>query len=239
MNTQPIMKRDSGDGTFLLVHSIFHTIQGEGPFAGRSAVFIRLGGCNLQCPRCDTEYMNGAATTDYLDIVDKVCSLADAPELVVITGGEPLRQDLSPLIVELLEVGYTVQLETNGTLPLSLGLQDSVELDPRICNRLFIVCSPKAGKVNRELEPFICAYKYVLTAGKVREEDGLPLTALDHTATPYVARPYQDFIGTIYVQPCDNKNPQQNADNLSACIESVKTFGYTLQLQIHKLLGVE
>ena len=43
-------------GLSLQVNSIFYTIQGEGPFAGRPAIFIRLAGCNLQCPGCDTEY---------------------------------------------------------------------------------------------------------------------------------------------------------------------------------------
>ena len=40
----------------LQVHEIFHTIQGEGPFSGRPAVFIRLSGCNLRCWFCDTEW---------------------------------------------------------------------------------------------------------------------------------------------------------------------------------------
>ena len=53
-NGQPIEKvQRTFDGT-LEVHSIFKTIQGEGPFCGTPAVFIRLAGCNLQCPWCDT-----------------------------------------------------------------------------------------------------------------------------------------------------------------------------------------
>ena len=56
MNQQaPEKQQLRGDG-LLAVHSIFYTIQGEGPFAGETAVFVRLAGCNLQCPLCDTDY---------------------------------------------------------------------------------------------------------------------------------------------------------------------------------------
>ena len=54
-NSQPIEKR-SRDADVLEVHSIFYTLQGEGPFCGSPAIFIRLAGCNLQCPGCDTDY---------------------------------------------------------------------------------------------------------------------------------------------------------------------------------------
>lgn len=45
-------RRESGG--LLQVQDVFYTIQGEGPFAGRTAVFIRLTGCNLRCWFCDT-----------------------------------------------------------------------------------------------------------------------------------------------------------------------------------------
>ena len=55
-NTQPAEKQVKSSGLILAINSIFYTIQGEGPFAGSPAVFVRLAGCNLQCPMCDTEY---------------------------------------------------------------------------------------------------------------------------------------------------------------------------------------
>jgi len=50
MNQQPIEKQFLHPKGDLEVHSIFLTIQGEGPFTGQRAVFVRLAGCNLQCP---------------------------------------------------------------------------------------------------------------------------------------------------------------------------------------------
>lgn len=56
LGQNPIRPPITGDGTQLFVQSIFPTIQGEGPAAGIPSVFIRLGGCNLACSFCDTEF---------------------------------------------------------------------------------------------------------------------------------------------------------------------------------------
>ena len=50
INIQPIEKRELSTDGSVQVHSIFYTLQGEGPFAGQPAVFVRLAGFNLQCP---------------------------------------------------------------------------------------------------------------------------------------------------------------------------------------------
>lgn len=56
-------------GDFLEVVKIFHTLQGEGPFAGTPAIFVRLGGCNLQCKFCDTEFdhFNSLSISDIIE----------------------------------------------------------------------------------------------------------------------------------------------------------------------------
>jgi 7-carboxy-7-deazaguanine synthase len=236
INTQsPEKKRQFDDGLSLDVHSLFYTIQGEGPFAGHPAVFIRLAGCNLQCPSCDTEY------TDKRQIMEieglAALTLASFPvfgsknKLVVITGGEPFRQNLSPLIVLLNAHEMHVQIETNGTLPLSPDF-DCLGDD------FTIVCSPKTGKVHYSLYPFIDAYKYVLSHDSM-DMDGLPIRALNHTASPRVARPHNGFDGPIYLQPMDSKDEEQNAVNLLAVKRSCMQHGYLLQLQLHKIVGVD
>lgn len=238
MNSQPIQKPVYDELGTLEVHSVFHTIQGEGPFCGRAAVFVRLWGCNLQCPQCDTEYTN--TNTAYLPekLVQKVVELSrqGRTNLVVITGGEPLRQNLFPFVRELIMAGFKVQVETNGTLPLSEGLPLYVQHD--ICKQgLFVVCSPKTGKVHPMLREYILAYKYV--GGEDMMEDGLPRLALGHTAFPHLARPHAGYTGVIYLQPVDAHETSQSLKNQSACVASVLEHGYTLQLQTHKLIGVE
>src|SRR4051812_4694104 len=94
----PIRKPVQDEGRELGVKSIFPTLQGEGPYTGHPAVFVRLGGCNLACSFCDTDF-EGFSTLGVTGIVEQVTKLAvnEAGErvrhLVVITGGEPLRQN--------------------------------------------------------------------------------------------------------------------------------------------------
>lgn len=240
LNHQALEKRVHLDSGALEVHSVFSTIQGEGPFTGRRAIFVRLAGCNLMCPGCDTDYTSKRETYEAEHLARLVNALAGAPGyLVVITGGEPFRQNISPFVAALLSEGYTVQVETNGTLaPPTLSFYEMCSLDTSERNKCFVVCSPKTGKLNASLVPVICAYKYVLAENSVGN-DGLPLLALGHTAAPYIARPPYTFRGPVYLQPCDEGNWVPNAANLKACIASVLEHGYTLQLQIHKLVNME
>lgn len=238
MNTQPIEKRVVFGGT-LAIHSIFKTIQGEGPFAGHRAVFVRLAGCNLQCPACDTDYTSTVTQMTPNEVKNAVLFSSQETTLVVITGGEPFRQNITSLVHALLSAGHTVQIETNGTLSPPEGLPPYVSTDTNKTNICFIVCSPKTGKVNKQLQPLICAYKYVVAHDSVADFDGLPLLALDHSAEPFVARPDSNYKGPVYIQPCDDKDNAINTLNLQACVESVLRHGYILQLQIHKLIGVQ
>jgi len=231
INIQPIEKSLKSEGTYLNVHSLFYTIQGEGPFSGMPAVFIRLAGCNLQCPSCDTEYTQGRKEIEAVVLAKMAQDLfpvTNKEQLVVITGGEPFRQNIIPLIEHLQDRDMTVQIETNGTLAPQEFLPSTV----------FVVCSPKTGKVAEALLPHIDAYKYVLDAESV-DEDGLPIRALNHTAAPRVARPHNGFDGPVFLQPMDAKDSVVNARNLAAVKHSCMLHGFILQLQIHKLIGVE
>lgn len=226
-NNQPPEKLAATSPEVLSVHSIFHTIQGEGPFAGQPAVFIRLAGCNLQCPGCDTDYTSRRTTFNVYALILEVNRLrAPTTDLVVITGGEPFRQPLRLLVACLLREGYRVQLETNGSFYQDLPY-----------DQITVVCSPKTGTINRQLEPHITALKYVLNA-KDLGDDGLPERALDH-GTSRLARPTPAFKGTIYVQPYDDGGPLNNDIHHQTAVQSCLTHGYTLCLQTHKFLGLE
>lgn len=249
MNIQIIEKKHHrADGT-LDVHSIFNTIQGEGPFCGHRATFIRLGGCNLQCPGCDTIYTGEQRVLmEPLQILNVVEGIS-GPRLIVLTGGEPLRQNVSPLIQVLVERGYDVQVETNGTLlipeqlmPLTrtAGLR-TISGHMAEVGDLFIVVSPKTGKVHKSVADASCAFKYVISHDDFSPVDLLPNHALDHTAEPYLARPPQGYDRAVYIQPRDygTMNEWKNKQALENAVLACQQRGYILQLQVHKLIGVE
>lgn len=104
----------------LLVCELFYSIQGESTFAGLPCVFIRLAGCNLRCSYCDAEYSyrepaNAMTADSILQFVDR-----HPDTLVELTGGEPLLQPGSLLLMDrLLAANRTVLLETNGSQPIA------------------------------------------------------------------------------------------------------------------------
>lgn len=237
INFQPISKVERTDGQSLLIHSIFFTIQGEGPNVGKPAVFVRLGGCNLQCPGCDTKYTSGSANEHIESIYTRIgIAFGDykGERLVVITGGEPLRQTIEAFINGLFERGYAVQIETNGTV----GFGNITHLSKEAWRSLQIVVSPKANKISPNIQSFITAYKYVLDADHIDERDGLPESVLGMPAAP--ARPHVDFEGEIYVQPADETaSSGRNKAHLRSTIDSAMKFGYRLCLQTHKFAGLD
>lgn len=130
-----------------VVESFGPTLQGEGPYAGRLAHFIRLGGCNLSCSWCDTPYSWDASRFDLRREIEtrSVSSLLDevasSSGLVVLTGGEPLLHQRSQAFVELLRglsgLGRSVHIETNGTICPSddvVLMTDVIVVSPKLPN---------------------------------------------------------------------------------------------------------
>jgi len=161
------------------VKELFHTLQGEGAQSGRAAVFLRFAGCNLwsgreadraaaACTFCDTDFVgtDGAgggkfASADDLAAAVRACwdthTGGAGHAYVVCTGGEPLLQLDAPLIDALHARGFTIAVETNGTIAAPAGID-------------WICVSPKAGN------------PLVQTSGDelkvVWPQDGLDLEAL-------------------------------------------------------------
>lgn len=123
------------------VKEIFLTLQGEGGQAGRAAVFCRFAGCNLWsgreadragavCDFCDTEFVGvdgpgGGKFRTPADLATAVAACwtgSPSHRLVVCTGGEPLLQLDAPLIDALRGAGFSVAVETNGTLAAPAGI---------------------------------------------------------------------------------------------------------------------
>lgn len=236
LNTQPTEKQVIRDNGALDVVDVWSTLQGEGPFAGVPAVFVRLAGCNLKCPACDTDYTTNREIYTPSELIEIVHSFGPATRpkfrglgLAVITGGEPFRQSCGPFVRALLIAGFRVQFETNGTL-----------YDPSMedwWNSVTVVCSPKSGTVNPKLVKHISVMKYVLRDGEVDELDGLPTSALMNGVRPF-RHPHLQFGRDIYLQPCDEQDEVANKRNTEATIRSCQEFGYTFCLQVHKVLGL-
>jgi organic radical activating enzyme len=218
----------------LIVREIFPSIQGEGPNAGQPAVFIRLAGCPLKCTFCDTDFRIEAATSyPVKSLLDEVGEVARSRNirLIVITGGEPLKQDISSFLFLLTGTAYRVQIETSGVVDQSL---------PHWCE---VVISPKTQRVN--YSGHVTAWKYIIRSGDVYPGDGLPYATTQPgqevgsigTSRQLIARPTGH--APVYVQPCDEKMQERNADNLAATLASVMQFGYNLSLQTHKIIGWE
>jgi organic radical activating enzyme len=220
----------------LLVNSVFMTLQGEGPDAGKPAIFVRLSKCNLSCWFCDTEFETGERM-QLPEILDAVLKLAKKHvcALVVITGGEPLLQNIIPLVDILNVHGIAVSVETAGTVYLEH--LDKYFAPTREINGNVIVCSPKTPTVNPELVPLVGAWKYVVRANGC-DAQGIPVTS---TQTPDgKQRPlFRDRCGTpIYLQPMDEGVAVLNDANTVYAAEMCIKHGYRLSIQIHKIAGV-
>ena len=92
---------------------IFNSVQGEGYHTGTPSIFIRFGGCNLQCSWCDTDFSKFDKKT--IPEIMEILSQWDTKR-VIYTGGEPALQKLAPLSDELHSKGYNIAIETNGTI---------------------------------------------------------------------------------------------------------------------------
>jgi 7-carboxy-7-deazaguanine synthase len=103
----------------LRISEIFFSLQGETSRVGLPTVFVRLTGCPLRCTYCDTSYaFTGGQTMSLQSILHEVAR--HSPRFVTVTGGEPLSQKNSLLLMrELCDAGYEVSLETGGMLDVS------------------------------------------------------------------------------------------------------------------------
>ncbi len=116
---------------------MFTSVQGETSSAGLPTVFIRLAACNLRCTWCDTPYSFGRGEPKPLETIIQYVE-DQSVKHVCVTGGEPLLQaNVHPLMAALCDKGFTVSLETGGSLPIA-------GVDPRVSVILDIKC-PASG----------------------------------------------------------------------------------------------
>ncbi len=129
----------------LNISETFLSIQGESSYTGFLCFFIRLNGCNLNCSYCDTKYANSIENSTIKtisEIIDEAISLN--PPLVEITGGEPLCQQNTVFLCEsLIENGFKVLLETNGSI--------SIKNIPKNVIKILDCKTPSSGENSKNL----------------------------------------------------------------------------------------
>ena len=221
------------------VKALWRTVQGEGTWTGRAAVFVRLAGCNLwsgfeadrardaarsgaDCPRwCDTDFTPpGAVKLSAPDLAAAAAEAGGAVRFCVLTGGEPLLQADAALVRALHAEGFTVAVETNGTQRLADAFGPDAADHPD-----WVVCSPKLP------------------------EDRLPLEACDELklVTPdYRPEAYATFAGRVrmhggrralWLQPEDGP---RRAEATRLALDLVFTDPrWRVSVQTHKALGVD
>ena len=191
------------------VNEIFYSLQGEGHHSGRPSVFVRLSGCNLARPFCDTDHANHNPMSE-AQIVAAV--LQHPARWVVLTGGEPALQLTPSLVAALHQAGRQVAVETNGTRPLPEGVD-------------WVTLSPK--------DPFVGpGYKPVLKQANELKVlfDGI------HRPTLYpeieVGYRYLQPLDTGNPE----RNATITAQAVAYCLQNPE---WQLSLQIHKLLNIK
>lgn len=219
----------------LQVHEVFYTIQGEGPFTGHPAVFVRLTGCNLRCWFCDTHWDDD---NDVIYSPEQVVAAVIAKagircKLIVLTGGEPMRQRLFPFIWELFgtTARFLVQVETAGTLW-------QPELGVFTRDQLQYVVSPKAGVDPRMMEK-ADAFKFIIKDGDQDAEMGeanwsTQITAKGRQSIVRYAPPSKP----VYLSPLDEEDEIKNTANRRAVTSLALKYGWIAGIQLHKVLGV-
>ncbi len=206
----------------LKVNEIFLSIQGESSFAGLPCVFVRLTGCNLRCSYCDTAYAYEIGRE--LSITDIMGQIGEYEcKLLEITGGEPLLQKDTPKLAQkALRNGYTVLVETNGSLDIGV-------LGDEIIKIMDIKC-PGSGEEDKNL---------LSNLWRLTEQDEIKFVIgdrRDYDWARVLLKRYPDLkTGNITFSPAHGKlDPASLANWLLEDRLCVR-----IQLQIHKYLGIK
>jgi 7-carboxy-7-deazaguanine synthase len=219
------------------VNEMFLSIQGEGSHTGATVVFVRLQGCDVGCPWCDTKHtwerkpehrvassimlikddkaLPTFAVMSANEVVTAAIDVSRGTRHVVITGGEPAMHNLRPLITEFAELGWFVQIESSGTVKLPMSLNYWLTLSPKID-------MPGGKKVLAT--SWVRADEIKLPVGKQADIDRF----LDESLLGMANTKKR-----VYLQPL-SQSPKATA----LCIEYAQTRGWHVSVQTHKYLGL-
>lgn len=220
----------------LAVNEVFDTMQGEAMHTGTPATFVRLQGCAVGCPWCDTKHtwdtdpahavsteamlakQADAPTYALLDVDDLVDLVAArTPKAVVITGGEPCASDLVRLTTGLFAKKRLVQVETSGTQPVRVARSAWVTLSPKVGMPGGFKVLPEAVRRADEIK---------WPVGKPADVDALRGFLREHKSAAGYDQP-------VWLQPL-SRSPKAT----ELCIAAATEHGWRVSVQVHALLGV-
>ena len=211
----------------LYVSEIFFSLNGEGLLIGAPTVFVRLSGCNLRCTWCDTTYAWEKGTEKSVHTIVEEVRTCDNGfcEWVLLTGGEPLLQDITGLIHEL-KKEYNIGIETNGSLynPV-LNTCDFISAD---------IKPPSSGNPTEDTETFTKIVNSILkNAGQVK---AVIADENDYQFVKEVIRQYPAV--PVVLQPCWGQMTYQQLCSLYFD-DPVPTEHIRILTQVHKEGGIK
>lgn len=221
--------------TLYPVNEVFETLQGEARWTGTPSLFIRLQGCAVGCPWCDTKHTWAVDKANAVPLCQMLAkekdtdtyAIASVDDLVgvaclskarhvVITGGEPLDHNLAPLTIALLVKNKTVQIETSGTAPIGrIPLQTWVTVSPKVNmpggKQVLVECLDRANEIK-------------MPVGKMSDIEMLRAV---------LARRSSEGEPVVWLQPL---SLSEKATAL--CIEQATMNGWRVSLQTHRFAGL-
>lgn len=216
------------------VIEIFDSIDGEGIRTGRAATFIRLAGCNLRCTYCDTLYslFGEEEECKYTEMtVDEIIKMVTKRyKRVTLTGGEPLINPESSLLVsKLCELGYEVNIETNGAVDIVDFMSKTENTD----NMFFTIDYklPSSGMTDKmiwdnflNLRP-VDVIKFVIGSD---EDLMMAINIVKKLQTVYEVMPHI-YLGAVY----GKYNPKKL---IGIMLAENSLCDATFQIQLHKVI---
>lgn len=183
------------------INEVFSSFQGEGINSGLPCVFIRFAGCNIKCPFCDTDHSKKMILSEgeLFKMALELC-LDVGATMVVLTGGEPLLNDLIPLVKEFRNVDIDIAIETNGTIkpPAYINEECHITVSPKENTQL---------KVSRATE--LKLINFNLSVDKAIEYSRSVL-ALHHFVNPVDIDGVMNFAETVQLVKELNKRDQKH-----------------------------
>ena len=215
------------------VNEIFETIQGEATYTGTPAVFVRLQGCPVGCPWCDTKHTwdvelekqipptimflkeEDASTFAKFSVEDLMeCLDQFQARHIVLTGGEPCIYNLEAHTKAICDSGRTCQIETSGTFPI------------RVDDRCWVTLSPKIdmpGGLEVLKEAYDRANEVKFPMGKEGDYNKIAEQVMKWMRDDCV----------LWLQPL-SQSPKATA----LCIKTATEHNWKVSIQTHKFIGV-